>query len=164
MDIKTLRQLYYNLIFPYLSYGLLCWGDTYKTKLEKISTKQKCVPFFAKPRENTDSLYKILEILTVRKLFKFKISCFVYKICYDQENLPEIFRNYLTKVSQVHTHNTRSASQNSLRCPKIRTDYGKHSFSFSASKIWEHIPLHIKSSISTAIFKKEYKNYLVFSK
>ena len=33
LDIHTLTQLYYTLIYPYLSYGITNWGNTYKSRL-----------------------------------------------------------------------------------------------------------------------------------
>ena len=40
LDLKTLKQLYYTLIYPYLNYGLMSWGNTYVTKLNKIQACQ----------------------------------------------------------------------------------------------------------------------------
>ena len=31
-----LRQMYYALIYPYLNYGAMCWGNNYQTNLNKI--------------------------------------------------------------------------------------------------------------------------------
>ena len=39
--IKTLFRIYNSLIFPYLSYGLVAWGQAAKTHLEKLLTLQK---------------------------------------------------------------------------------------------------------------------------
>ena len=35
---KHLKSLYYTLIHPHLTYGLLLWGSTYKTLLKKLQT------------------------------------------------------------------------------------------------------------------------------
>ena len=35
VPISTLKQLYYTLIYPYLTYGLMSWGNAYQTKLNK---------------------------------------------------------------------------------------------------------------------------------
>ena len=44
LNIHMLKQLYYNLIYPYLTYGVMSWGNTYSTNLTKIRTKQnKCI-------------------------------------------------------------------------------------------------------------------------
>ena len=37
LNLRMLTNLYYTLIYPYLSFGLMSWGVTYKTRLEKIS-------------------------------------------------------------------------------------------------------------------------------
>ena len=43
---KTLFGIYNSLIFPYLSYGLVAWGQAAKTHLEKLLRLQKksCAP------------------------------------------------------------------------------------------------------------------------
>ena len=60
LDLKMLRQLYYALIYPYLNYGAMCWGNNYQTNLNKICTKQnKCIRsiFFCK---QTGAFFTIL--------------------------------------------------------------------------------------------------------
>ena len=36
VPVSTLKQLYYTLIYPYLTYGLMSWGTAYQTRLNKI--------------------------------------------------------------------------------------------------------------------------------
>ncbi|CAH3190595.1 unnamed protein product [Porites evermanni] len=36
VPMSTLKQLYYILIYPYLTYGLMSWGTAYQNKLNKI--------------------------------------------------------------------------------------------------------------------------------
>ena len=61
LNLKMLRQLYYTLIYPYLNYDAMCWGNNYQTNLNKICTKQnKCIRsiyFFCK---QTRALFPIL--------------------------------------------------------------------------------------------------------
>ena len=38
---KILVQLYYSLIYPFLNYGLLVWGSTYKASLNALYMLQK---------------------------------------------------------------------------------------------------------------------------
>ena len=50
LPLKHLTQVYYNLIYPYISYAIVAWGNTSKTNLYKIQTKQNHVvrlTFFA---------------------------------------------------------------------------------------------------------------------
>ena len=34
IDLNILKQIYYALIYPYLSYGILAWGYASKTRLD----------------------------------------------------------------------------------------------------------------------------------
>ena len=40
LSIRQLKQLYYNLIYPFLSYATLAWGSAYKTHLKRLQSKQ----------------------------------------------------------------------------------------------------------------------------
>ena len=35
-----MKQIYYSLIYPYISYAILEWGSAYKTHIDKIQDKQ----------------------------------------------------------------------------------------------------------------------------
>ena len=39
----SIHQLYYNLIYPYLSYAIIAWGSAYKTHLKRLQSKQNTV-------------------------------------------------------------------------------------------------------------------------
>ena len=44
LTLNTLKQIYYSLIYPYLHYGIMSWGNTYPSRLTKVQTKQnKCI-------------------------------------------------------------------------------------------------------------------------
>ena len=72
------------------------------------------------------------------------------------------YQNYLVKVSDFHSHNTRYASNHNFHVPRVRSNYGKHTFRFAITKTWEEIPTKIKT-LSYHKFKKEYKQILVNS-
>jgi hypothetical protein len=38
VDLKVLKQLYFTLMYPYLNYGIMSYGNTYASKLTKICT------------------------------------------------------------------------------------------------------------------------------
>ena len=165
LNIHMLTNLYYTLIYPYLSYGLMSWGTTYKSKLNQFSSKlNKCVKciFFANRRENPSPYYKLLGILKLDNLIKFKAATFVSQIRNRGNEIPELFSELLVPVSSVHSYNTRYASQDNYYRPAARTNYGKFSFKFFASQLWETIPVFLKS-LPCNSFKKEYKNFLLYN-
>ena len=141
----------------------MSWGSTYKSRLSKIKTKQnKCIRclFFAHSREKASPYFNLLELLTLENIFKFKISTFAYKSSCDEIDTPEAFNNYIKKVSDVHSYNTRYSKNLNFYRPKVRTNYGIQTFKFSLSSIWEEIPIEIKT-LSFLQFKKCYKIFLL---
>ena len=164
MNLQMLKQLYYSLIYPYLNYGIMSWGNTYTTHLSKIRTAQnKCVRniFFAHKREDASTYFNLLGILNVDNVFKLKIAIFTYKILNNL--IPSVFANSISIASTCHSYNTRFAANQNFSRPKARTNYGKHTFLFSSSNIWETIDLHIKQSTSVRIFKSKYTRKLILS-
>ena len=44
----------------------------------------------------------------------------------------------------------------------VKTNYGKHTFQYAATKIWELVPIGIKS-LPFYSFKRSYKKYLLLN-
>ena len=75
LDFYMLKQLYYTLIYPYLNYGLASWGAAYKTRLQRICSKQnRCIRsmFFANGREHVNPYYNLLGILRFENIYRLK--------------------------------------------------------------------------------------------
>ena len=164
LNLKMLRQLYYTLIYPYLNYGAMCWGNNYQTNLNKICTKQnKCIRsiFFAKKEEPSLPYYQILEILKLENIVKFKICSLAFKLYNNPSTVPAIFRNFLTPTSTVHSYNTRNSAKLNFYRPQVRTNIGKFTFKYSATVMWETVPLAIKKANTLKEFKKLYKVHLI---
>ena len=114
-------------IYPYLHHGIMSWGNTSPTRLSKVQTKQnKCIRciFFSHNRESSAPYLKLLDILNIDSIFKLKISLLAHKISQNEANIPEVFQNYLIKVSDIHSHNTRYASNLNFHVPRVRSNYG----------------------------------------
>ena len=77
LPIQQLRQLYYNLIYPYMSYNILAWGSVYKTHIKKIQVKQNHIvrlvfysKTFGKETESGKPLLNLLDVLTVDNIYR----------------------------------------------------------------------------------------------
>ena len=85
---NKLHQLYYSIIYPFLTYGLSIWGNTYSTTLKPLITLQKRVIrtiTFSKPDEHSGPLFKELEILKLTDLmlpFTMHSSCITITIIF----------------------------------------------------------------------------------
>ena len=110
LDLKSIKQIYYTMIYPYLNYGLMSWGNTYKTKLSKTCTNQnKCIRniFFAKQRECAAPFYRLLGILKLDNIFKFKMSTFAFQILNNKPKFPAVFHDIIKLVSDVHPYHRK---------------------------------------------------------
>ena len=136
------------------------------SRLPKVQTKlNKCIRFifFSHNKESGAPYPKLLEYThNIDIIFKIKISLLAHKISQNEANIPEVLQNYLVKVPDIHSHNTRYASDLNFHVPRVRSNYGKHTFKFAITKTWEEIPTKIKT-LSYHKFKKEYKRILVNS-
>ena len=85
-SLFQLKQLYYNLIYPYISYAITSWGSAYTTQIKKIQTKQNHLMqlvFFATlygpDTDNALPLLNLLDLLTVNNnIFKLQLINFTY--------------------------------------------------------------------------------------
>jgi len=88
---KTTRlNLYYALIYPYLTYCNMIWSATYKTRLRKLITLQKrAIRLIAGIRklEHTRPYFLELKLLTLDQIRDFQIGEFFYRL--DQGLLPQ---------------------------------------------------------------------------
>ena len=89
---KALLQLYYAIVHPHLLYGLILWGSTNKSYIDKISKLQnKAVRAVTggKYSGHVTSIYKQLKLLKLKDLFNLEVAKFVFK--FSNNLLPENF-------------------------------------------------------------------------
>ena len=160
---EILLKLYYSLIYPFITYGLLIWGNTYDTSLNPIIILQKKtlrIMTFSKPDQHSDPLFKKLDLL------KFKDLVFLYNATYmyqfHHNLLPKAFNNLFHTISSVHHYKTRLASRSSYYIPSIRTNYGKFNLQFTGPTIWNSLDEHIKT-LPLKSFKNRIKSDLIQS-
>ena len=132
-----LKSLYYTLIYPFLIYGLIAWGNTYNTTLQPFYSLQKKAfrgIIYSSFDHYRNPLFKLLGIIIFPDLVKYHIGVFMNK--YHNQLLPSVFNSFFTKVDQVHSYNTRHSSKLSHYLPKLRINYGKFNIRFPGPMIW----------------------------
>ena len=165
LSIKQLKQLYYNLIYPYISYAIMAWGSTYKTNLQKLQVKQNNIIrliFFAtirgKDTESAKPLLNLIDVLTVQNIYRLHILKFMH--FWHNGLLPSIFDSMFKYARNVHSYNTRYASNDNLYKSGVKTNIGKQTISFAAIDHWKNLPSQLKS-MSTFSFTKQLKAHLL---
>ena len=188
MDQKLLINIYYCLVYSYLSYGVEAWGSACGTHLGCIRVLQnKAVRILAGkqyyqifgekpgPLPSADPLYKKLKVLDYNDIYKFNIAKFVYlTLC---EKSPPIFFDWFKYIHQVHSYSTKSSviieqehyfdvgtehNVYNLYIHKANLErYGKRMIRVSGPLIWNSLPLNIQDSISISTFKCSLKEFFL---
>ena len=81
-----------------------------------------------KDTESALLLLKLLHMLTVYNINSLHVLKFTH--LWHKGLLSDVFRNTFQYASEVHSYNTRYATQKNLYKPRVRTNTGKQMISF----------------------------------
>ena len=82
VTLDILVKLYYALIYPFLTYGLISWGNTYSSTTQPLFILQKRamrVMTFSKFHEHSSPIFKHSKIVKLPDLAFLNIAVFMYK-------------------------------------------------------------------------------------
>ena len=147
-----LLKLYYSLIYPYLIYCNIVWGNTNATYLNKILLLQKKIVRLITNSSylaHSDPLFYNCKILKISDLYTYLVSI-------------EAFKLYsCNQIHPVHNHNTRNR-EIYVQPTFHRLTLTQRSLDYTMPSIWNNnVPNRIKQSSSLSSFKTEMKNYLL---
>ena len=156
----TLFTLYSSLILPYLNYGILAWGNTHISLLDKILILQKKILRIicnAPIRSHTDSLFLEHKILKIKDLYLFQLGQFMFK--YNNNSLPRIFDSMFPQNQSFHNYPTRRS--NEFHLPLLRTLLAQNTFLYTGPRFWNSLDNEIKVARSLPSFKNKLKYMLL---
>ena len=157
VNSNILINLYYALIYPFLIYGILAWGNTYQSTLQPLYMLQKKairIITFSHFQDHTSPLYRTLKIIKLFDVIFLHLAIFMHK--FHHHLLPSVFDSFFTPINKVHKYNTRLSSKMSYSLPKARTNYGIFNIRFQGVKVWNSLDESTKL-LSPPQFKKKLK-------
>ena len=157
---RILHTLYCTLILPYLSYGILIWGNTCKSYLDKPVKLQKwAIRTISNShyRCHTAPLFVKSNMLTVKDIYRLELGVFMYRstIC----DLPTAFKDYFMKRSDIHNYETRQA--NNLEITNNKKTFSDQCIRTNGPILWNSLPNALKNSNSVNHFRKQFKRNLI---
>ena len=135
-----LRTIYFSIFNSHMIYTCQVWGQNL-AKIKQISELQdkalRIINF--KPKNYPVSeLYKSNEILKLTDYIKL-LNCMFVKNTLSANQIP-IFNNFFKKTNEIHSHNTRHTSRNTVEIPQPMTEsYGRYSARFQAATTWNNL-------------------------
>ena len=161
VTLDVLINLYYTLIYPFLIYGLVVWGNTYPTNIKLLFILKKRTTrmvTFSKFDKHSSQLFKLANILNFFDLVTFHVSIFMFK--FHNKLLPAVLGNYFLLTSKVHNYNTRLSSNHAYSLPTARTNYGIFNIRFTGAKVLNSIEAEFKN-VPFKAFKARLKSSFV---
>ena len=137
VPLATLLNIYRSLIEPYISYGLIAWGQAANIHLNKVLILQKHAlrpMYFADSKAHSAPLFiksRILPVTTTPSRSS-------------------------THSEQVHHHFTRFSAAGNLYVKTSRTNQLLFSFARLGVRVWNSIPMKLRIKNRTP-FKHELK-------
>ena len=156
----TLINIYRSLIAPYLSYGLIVWGQACKSYLDKLLKLQKRVLrfiYFSDHNQHAIPLFSDAGIL----LLQFSYYELAANLMFDirRRNAPRNIRDLFEDISNIHSYNTRSSASKNFYTQSSRLSIQLNSFSRIGTTIWNEMPLTLRN-LSKYNFKRKIKRKL----
>ena len=118
-----LKLIYNALVYPYLTYRNLIWGNTYKSRIKKLVNIQKKIVrlmTFKSYLDYSEPIFNGLKILNLFETNYYLTSMLMFQYVHLQ-NLPELFTNRFITKKEIHDHNTRHSSLLHKKC--FRTNH-----------------------------------------
>ena len=164
VNFETSKMLYHSFVKSHLLYGILSWGNDYKSAIQPLQILQNKIlrlMFKIEPQSNVSNNYlyyssKLLKIEDV--LYKLEIAKFMY--LYEHNKLPPLFNDYFLPLKKIHCHNTRSSSSNKYFLPFFSTNKAQSIINYTGVKIRSKMPDSLKK-LSYKKFVLEYTQQLV---
>jgi hypothetical protein len=153
LNKKTLLQLYYSFLYPYLTYCNIIWGNAPDYILWPIFRAQKRAIRIVnniRRRDSTRKAFEELRILRLPGIYTFSVLIFVYK--YKNELLPTPFSGFYITHRQVHRYPTRNANQ--LRIPMAKTKMAARFVRSTGVNIWNAFDNIISTDMGIGALKR----------
>ena len=103
---SALKTLYYSLVHPHLTYGLLAWGQSIPcSSLNKTFLLQKrAIRIINRVAytSHTDPLFKTSKILKLHDLYILQACLFTYD--FERKQLPPSVTHYFRHTHDIHPH------------------------------------------------------------
>jgi len=159
---NILRLLYFSLIYSRILYAIELYANTYLIYLHDImALNNRILRIVQRQSLKTKviELYKSFNSLPINKLFQFQLLIHAHTIHFRPSILPNIITSNYHLNNEVHLHNTRS-SHDFHRITVSTVLESRISYNM-CSKLWNSLPLKLKSESQVQTFKNQLKLYLI---
>ena len=149
------------MVYSRILYAVEIYANTYITYLHDLMIINNRILRILQHKPihtSTIDLYRSFNTLPVDKLFQYQILLHAHAINFHPESVPTIFLNTNKLNNEIHAHNTRASRD--FHKVSITSIFGKKLSSNVYAKLWNLLPIHLKTEINRNVFKTLLKVFL----
>lgn len=149
LNMKDLQILYHALVESHLTYGIVAWGGAGNTHIHRLQVLQKWILKIIHARVRTyptETLFRESSVLDIKQLFcrDLLITQYTHRARLSQRN---------------HPYETRN--KKNVQLPKPVRTHTQHSFYYLGPKLYNMIPLELRTTSSIYVFKKQIRLWVI---
>ena len=157
VPFPQLRNLYFALVYPLLTYGVTVWGKASVGGESKMQSIQKrAINTITKYLHNPAP--EINRLLNIDSIHAFFTAVKLYKMLKQDSHM--FLRDRLMNIQVNHNYSTRFQSRSCLTIPLFKKTKCLASFAYQSVHVWNKLPLELRAYDSIATFKRELKRHL----
>jgi len=158
LPTRTLLTLYYSLIHPHLTFGIIAWGNARSNILRKTETLQKRALRTIHNKKNnshTDPLFKRSGILKLNDIYQTEVMLFMHD--YINSKLPISFQQTFSRKSDVEgVYLTRHS--NRFIVPRTKSRFVDRLPLYQFPTLWNKNVSYSNIDVSRKCFKNSIKH------
>ena len=154
---EALKSVYYSLIYPHLTYGIVAWGNTYPTYKQPLLVMQKRIIrtiTFSSRYSSTQPLFTNLRLMKLDEIFNYFATLFVFKSIYNH-NMYKLDFQVIN-----HNYNTRGQHVN-IVVPLCTTSHAQRHILYTGPVLWNNLPSRLKQITNINSFKYNLKQKIL---
>ena len=157
---KVLRKLYFAFICSHFTYGLTTWGSVNRTFSRRVSGLiDRSVKLVTCASGNTVEICKNNKIMNLSLAYNYFCCIKMYQVIIMKKHA--YFNDIISSFQIDHNHFTRRINNEQFTLPFFRYVKCQKSFLYSGMKIWNDLPINLRSIEKLNRFKAAVKGYLL---
>jgi len=159
LTVDIMKKIYYSLIYPYLTYGVILWGKSSISHLKHLNLAYnyfvRCL-YSLKKYDHISNYYAVAKLLNLNQIYELYSLKFMYKV--NKNLLPSNFSIYFqnSKMNYKNLRHWKDYIKPFPRLLALRTSI----FSMGVS-LWNDLPSKYKLINNINLFVKYIKFFLL---
>ena len=109
---------------------------------------------------SANEMFKNMDLLKIQDIFELELGKFMHRA--QSNELPENFKNYFTRIENMHSYNLRSIKTKTFHTKFTNTSKYKNWLTNSGVELWKNITPEMKE-LTYKSFAAKYKQNIIDS-